>query len=84
MGKIKKADIEYPFEHGQVINYILDGVSIHTVTTKIQAFFLTEFPDWKETAAGFHHQVTLKQLQSLMAMIGENCWINNIVVTRQC
>ena len=22
----KKADIEYPFEHGEVINYTLDGV----------------------------------------------------------
>ena len=24
----KEADIEYPFEHGEVINYTLDGVSI--------------------------------------------------------
>jgi hypothetical protein len=23
----KEADIEYPFEHGAVINYILDGVN---------------------------------------------------------
>ena len=23
----KEADIEYPFEHGEVINYTLDGVS---------------------------------------------------------
>ena len=37
MGKHKKADIEYPFEHGEVINYTLDGVSIHPVTSKIQA-----------------------------------------------
>jgi hypothetical protein len=39
MGKKKcntkmKGDIEYPFEHGEVINYTLDGVSIHPVTTK--------------------------------------------------
>jgi hypothetical protein len=27
-GKNKKADIEYPFENGEVINYTLDGVSI--------------------------------------------------------
>ena len=27
-----KSDIEYPFEHGEVINYTLDGVSIHPVT----------------------------------------------------
>jgi hypothetical protein len=26
---IKQTDIEYPFEHGEVINYTLDGVSIH-------------------------------------------------------
>jgi hypothetical protein len=31
----KKADIEYPFADGEVINYTLDGVSIHPVTTKI-------------------------------------------------
>ena len=28
----KKTDIEYPFEHGEVINYTLEGVSIHPVT----------------------------------------------------
>jgi hypothetical protein len=27
----RKADIEYPFEHGKVSNYTLDGVSIHPV-----------------------------------------------------
>ena len=37
-----KADIECPFEHGEVINYTLDGASIHPVTTKIQASFLTQ------------------------------------------
>jgi hypothetical protein len=31
MGTNQKADIEYPFEHGEVINYTLDGVSIHPV-----------------------------------------------------
>jgi hypothetical protein len=31
---IFKADIEYPFEHGEVINSTLDGVSIYLVTTK--------------------------------------------------
>ena len=49
-----KADIEYPFEHGDVINYALDGVSIDRVTTKIQASFLTQLLEWKETAQGFH------------------------------
>ena len=38
---IKKADTEYPFEHGEVINYTLGSVSIHPVTTKIQVSFLT-------------------------------------------
>ena len=40
----KKADIEHPFEHGEVINYTVDGVSIHPVTTNTQASFLTEKP----------------------------------------
>jgi hypothetical protein len=30
MGKKFKADIEYPFEHGEVTNYTLHAVSIHT------------------------------------------------------
>ena len=32
-GLTNKTDIEYPFEHGEVINYTLDGVSTHPVTT---------------------------------------------------
>ena len=32
---LKNADIEYPFEHGEVINYTLSGVPRHPVTTKI-------------------------------------------------
>jgi hypothetical protein len=53
----KRADIEYPFEHGEVINYTLDGVSIHPVSTKIQVSFLTRLPKRKETDLGFHHEV---------------------------
>ena len=53
---MKKADINYPFEHGEVINYTLNGVSIHAVTTKIQATFLTQLPERKETTQGFHHE----------------------------
>ena len=53
--KDKKADIEYPFEHREVINYTLDGVSIHPVTTKMLASFLTHLAERKETAQGFHH-----------------------------
>ena len=32
---VDEKDIEYPFEHDAVINYTLDGVSIHPDTTKI-------------------------------------------------
>ena len=50
----KKTDIEYPFEHGEVINCTLDSVSINPVNTKIQASF--QLPERKETAQGFHHE----------------------------
>ena len=57
MGQNKiKTDIEYPFEQSEVINYTLDGVSIHPVTTKIQASFLTQLPERKETAQIFHYE----------------------------
>jgi hypothetical protein len=49
-------DIEYPFEHGVVIHYTLDGVSIHPVTIKIQESFLTQLPERKETAQGLHYE----------------------------
>jgi hypothetical protein len=49
MSREKNADIEYPFEHGKVINYLLDRVSIHPVTTKMQASFLTQLLESKET-----------------------------------
>ena len=55
---MQRADIEYPFEHGEVINYTLDGVSIHPVTTKIQASFLTQLPERKETVQGFHSEAS--------------------------
>ena len=55
MGK-KKADIEYPFEYGKVINCTLDVVSVHPVTTTIQASFLTQLPERKDNAQGFHHE----------------------------
>ena len=47
LGKNKKADIEYPSEHGKVIHYILDGVSKQPVTTKIQASFRPQLPERK-------------------------------------
>ena len=40
----------------EVINYTLEGVSIHPVTTKIQASFLSQLPERKETAKGFYHE----------------------------
>ena len=66
-------NIEYPLEHCKV-NYTLNGVSIHSVTTKIQASFLTQLLERKEKAQEFHHDamMTLKQKKSLMAVIGEN------------
>ena len=54
---VKKQRFECPFHHGKVINYNLDGVSIPPVTTKIQASFLTQLLERKETAQGFHHEV---------------------------
>uniref|UniRef100_A0A8K9WZJ4 Aquaporin-7 n=1 Tax=Oncorhynchus mykiss TaxID=8022 RepID=A0A8K9WZJ4_ONCMY len=83
---IKKAHIEYPFEHGGVINYTIQSVSIHPVTKKIQVSFLTQLPERKVTAQGFHHEANgdFKLLQSLMAVIREDCrWNNNIVVIPQ-
>ena len=53
---VKQEDIEQPFEQGEFINYTLDGVSIHPVTTKIQESFLTQLPERKETVQGFHHE----------------------------
>jgi hypothetical protein len=54
--KNKKDDIEYPFEHGEVITYTLDGVSIHPVKTNIQTSFLTQLLERMETAQGFYHE----------------------------
>jgi hypothetical protein len=44
-------------KHGEVIHYTLDGVLIHTVNTNIEASFLTQLPERKQTAQGFHHEV---------------------------
>jgi hypothetical protein len=62
------SDIDYPFEDGEVINYTLDCVSILPVTTKVQASFLTQLPLRDFT---MRPMVTLKQLQSLVAVIRE-------------
>jgi hypothetical protein len=49
----KKANIQYPYDHGEVINYTLDGVSIHPV---IQTSFLTQLPERKKDTQGFYHE----------------------------
>jgi hypothetical protein len=54
----------------------LDGVSIHPVTTKIQASFLTQLPERKETAQGFHNEAN----GNFKAVTEFN---NNIAVTAQ-
>ena len=63
-------------EHGKVINYTLDGVSIHPVTIKIQISFLTQLPERKESAMEFHHEANgdfkTVTAHSLMAVKGEN------------
>jgi hypothetical protein len=56
MGKPNKADIEYPFEHGGVMNDFLDGVSVHPVTAQIEMSFLTQLSEKKETSQGFHNE----------------------------
>jgi hypothetical protein len=55
---IKKmyTDIEYPFEHDEDSNYTKDVVALYPVTTNIQASFLTQLPERKETTQGFHHE----------------------------
>ena len=52
----------------------MDGVSTHPVTTKTQASFLNQLLERKKLLRDFTmgQMVTLKQLQSLMAVIGEN------------
>ena len=54
--KIQKADIEYPFEHGEVINYTLEGVSVHPGKDTVQKSVLTQLPERKETTQGLHHE----------------------------
>ena len=55
----------------------MDGVSIHPVTTKIYASFLTQLPERNETVQGFHHEANgdYKTITSLMAVKGEN-WMD--------
>jgi hypothetical protein len=49
--------IEYPFEYGEAINYTLDGVLIHSVTTNIFLFYqarqlrTNSYLQWRPTPA---------------------------------
>ena len=70
---------EYHFEHGEYINYTLEGVSIHPITTKIQVSFLTQLPERKETAQGFHRETN----GDFITVTGENLGWIKIVVTPQ-
>ena len=54
MGKNEKKS-RHPSEHGEVINYTLEGASIDPVTTKIQVSFLTQLTQRNDTAQRFHH-----------------------------
>ena len=85
MGQNKKADFEYPFDHGDLLITLW---MVYQYTKSLQRYRLpTQLLERKETTQGFHKQANCdykKLLQSLMAVIGENWgWINNIVVTPQ-
>jgi hypothetical protein len=54
ISKWVKKDIEYPFEHGAFVNYTLDSLSIHPVTTKIQ----TPFPNSVAGDEGNHSGIS--------------------------
>jgi hypothetical protein len=82
--KTPKADIEYHFEHGEVINYTLDGVSIHSVAARYRRLSLLSCQRGRKQLRDFtmRSMVTLKQ--SLMAVIEESLGcISNIIVTPQ-
>jgi hypothetical protein len=40
----------------KVLIQLFDGVSIHPVTTMLQASFLTQLPERKEITQEFHHE----------------------------
>ena len=68
--------------HGEVNNYTLDGVSIHPVTTNTQASFLTQLPERKETAQGFHHEANGDFKTEFNDYYKRKGWVD-IVVTPQ-
>ena len=83
-GHLLVADIEYPFEHGEVINYTLDGVSVHPVTTDTGVF-----PKSVAGEEGNHsgilplRQMDFKKVTEFNGRDRRKGWINNIVVTPQ-
>ena len=73
------------------MNHTLEGVSMHPVTTKIQVSFLTQLPERKETAQGFHHEanVDFKTVTEFngcdrrkLRMNQEHCSYSTILVKR--
>ena len=56
-------------------------LSIHPLTTKIQASFLTQLPEREEAAQEFHHEAN-GDIKTVIEFNGcHRGWINNIVVT---
>ena len=52
----KKQTLNIPMSMVRLWIELLDGVLIHPVTRKIQASFLTQLQERKETAQGLHHE----------------------------
>ena len=52
----EKQTMNFPLSMVQLLITLRVGVSIHPVTTKIQASFLTKLLERKETAQGLHHE----------------------------
>ena len=69
----KKADIEYHFEHGEVIIYILNGVSIQPVTTKMWQRNYLSVLNTKRYVWGKIHHIT--EYHSMFFKDGGDCII---------
>jgi hypothetical protein len=59
----------------------MDGVSIHPVTTKIQASFLTQLPGRRETAQGFHHEANGDFKTVRLRMDQQHCSYSTILTS---
>ena len=88
MGQQKEANIEYPFEN-VMVKLLITLWTVYQYTQSLQRY---RRPSQLSCQRGrkllrvftMRTMVTLKQLQSLLAVMGENLgWIDNIVVTPQ-